>query len=174
MIPVIETERLVLRAMLRADFPNFAAIWAEPQTVRYMGGRVYGENDSWTSFLRNAGTWVVEGFGHWGIFRKTDEVLLGHTGFFTARRGLGADFDADPEAGWVLQPAAQGQGFAREAVAAAHAWLDRQGIAATTWAMIDVGNDVSLGLAAKQGYVAQREAEYLGDRVMLLARSRFA
>lgn len=38
MIPVLETERLILRWMVRGEFGAFAAIWAEPEVVRFIGG----------------------------------------------------------------------------------------------------------------------------------------
>ena len=34
-IPVIETERLILRGRRLEDFPAYAAMWAHPEVVRY-------------------------------------------------------------------------------------------------------------------------------------------
>jgi RimJ/RimL family protein N-acetyltransferase len=172
MIPVIETERLILRGMVQEDFTAFAAIWAEPEVVRFIGGKPRSVVDSRNSFLRNVGSWAMDGHGQWGIYRRSDGRMLGQTGFFNAMRGLGADFDAGPEAGWVLTAAAQGQGFGPEAVAAAHRWCDAQPIAGPTVVMIGVTHRVSLALAARMGYNALRETEFEGDKVRLLARQR--
>lgn len=167
MIPVLETERLILRGMVRGDFAAFAAIWTEPEVVRFIGGKARTEAESWSSFLRNAGSWAMDGFGQWGIFRKADGILLGTTGFFRAMRGVGADFDATPEAGWVLSAQSHGKGYGPEAVEAAHAWFDRQPFGGSSGAMIDVGHAVSLRLAAWFGYKLLREAEFSGDKVLL-------
>lgn len=170
MVPVIETERLRLRGMVREDFPAFAALWQEPEVVRYIGAKPRSENESWTVFLKIAGNWVIEGFGQWAITRKADGAFLGQTGFFTGRRGIGEDFDAAPETGWVLTTQAHGLGFGREAVSAAHRWFDAQPFGGRSHAMIEIGHAASFAIAERLGYVAVRDCEDLGSRVMLLAR----
>ncbi|WP_347313101.1 GNAT family N-acetyltransferase [Defluviimonas sp. SAOS-178_SWC] len=170
MVPVIETERLLLRGMVREDFPGMAAIWQEPEVVRFIGGKPRPIGESWAVFLRIAGSWAIEGFGQWGIVRKQDGALLGQTGFFTGMRGLGPDFDEAPESGWVLTAPVHGQGYGREAVMAAHRWFDAQPFGGRSRAMIEVGHTASFAIAERLGYVAFRETEDLGDRVMLLAR----
>ncbi len=172
MVPGIGTERLVLRNMQREDFPDFAAVWQEPEVVRYIGGKPRTEAESWAVFLRIAGSWAMEGFGQWAITRRSDGAYLGQTGFFTGMRGLGADFDAAPEAGWVLSAAAHGQGYGREAVTAAHRWFDAQAFGGRSHVMIEIGHEASFAVAHGQGYTPLREADDLGDRVMLMARLR--
>ncbi len=172
MVPVIETDRLILRGMVRSDFPAFAAVWQVPKVVRFIGRKPRSEPESWGVFLRVAGSWVIERFGQWAIIRKSDGAYLGQTGFFTAMRGIGADFDAAPEAGWVLSGRAHGQGFGREAVVAAHRWFDVQDFGGRSHAMIEIGHAASFAVAARLGYRSMREAEDRGDSVMLLARER--
>ena len=53
-----------------------------------------------------------------------DACGLGEVGFADQCRDMAPGFDGAPEIGWTLQPAAQGVGYAREAVAAAVAWAD--------------------------------------------------
>lgn len=170
MIPVIETERLRLRGFGKADFPAYAAIWQEPEVVRFTGGAPRTLPESWGRFLNTAGHWAVEGFGQWAITRRQDGALIGQTGFFHAMRGIGADFDAAPEAGWVLSASAHGKGYGREAVAAAHRWFDARTFGGVSHAMIEVGHDASFALAARLGYRPTRETGYLGARVVLLRR----
>lgn len=170
MVPVIETERLILRGMARGDFPALAAIWQEPGVVRFIGGKPRPLAESWAVFLRIAGSWAIEGFGQWGIFRRADNAFLGQAGFFTAMRGLGPDFDDAPEAGWVLTSSVHGQGFGREAVGATHRWFDAQPFGGRSRAMIEVGHAASLAVAHGLGYRELRQAEDMGDPVILLAR----
>jgi RimJ/RimL family protein N-acetyltransferase len=169
-IPTIETARLRLRPFWREDFPGFASIWQEPEVVRFIGGAPRPVAESWAAFLRIAGGWAMEGFGQWAIERKADGLLIGQTGFFTARRGLGEDFDSSPEAGWVLTTDAQGQGLGPEAVAAAHLWFDGQPSGGRSCAMIEVGHGASFAVAERLGYRPMREILDKGDRVMLLER----
>lgn len=170
MIPVIETERLVLRGMVKADFPAFAAIWQEPEVVRFIGNKPRPLAESWNVFLKVAGNWVIEGFGQWAITRRKDGAFLGQTGFFTGMRGIGSDFDAAPESGWVLTAAAHGNGYGREAVAAAHRWFDAQPFGGVSHAMIEVGHHASFAIARALGYRPMRESEDLGDPVLLMRR----
>ena len=37
-IPTIETERLILSGPTSTDFPDIAAMWADPIVVRHIGG----------------------------------------------------------------------------------------------------------------------------------------
>lgn len=85
-------------------------------------------------------------------------------------RGLGPDFDAVPEVGWMLSTAAHGQGFGFEATVAAHGWFDARTSGGASVAMIEVGHLVSLQLAERLGYRMMREAVFVGDRVWLLKR----
>jgi len=168
-IPVLRTQRLILRGMVLADFPAFVSLWQEPEVVRFIG-QPRAEAESWGGFLRIAGSWALEGFGQWAITAAADGAFLGQAGFFRGARGLGADFDSVPECGWVLTGAAQGQGLGREAVEAVHGWLDAQALAGPTVAMIEVGHEASLKLATRLGYRPMREIEEGGDRVTLLRR----
>jgi RimJ/RimL family protein N-acetyltransferase len=170
MVPMIETGRLRLRGFERADFAAYAALWREPEVVRFTGGEPRSIPDCWGRFLNMAGNWVIEGFGQWAITRIEDGALIGQTGFFNAMRQIGADFDAAPEAGWVLTTAAHGKGYGREAVEAAHRWFDAQPFGGRSHAMIELGHTGSFTLAARLGYVAMRDADYLGSRVTLLVR----
>ncbi len=170
MIPDIRTERLILRGFGRADFPAYAALWQEPEVVRFTGGEARTLSDSWGRFLKIAGNWAIMGFGQWAITRREDGALIGQTGFFDALRGIGGDFDAAPEAGWVMTAGAHGKGYGREAVGAAHDWFDAQGFGGVSHAMIDLGNEVSFRLADRLGYVGMRECDYGESRVMLMCR----
>lgn len=170
MVAVVETGRLILRGMEREDFPALAAIWQEPDVVRHIGGAQRSLAESWGVFLRIAGSWAIEGFGQWGIFRKTDGAFLGQAGFFTAMRGLGPDFDGVPEAGYALTARVHGQGYGREAVAAAHGWFDAQTFGGRSRAMIEPGAGPSLAIARRLGYRQLRTMDFEGAAVLLFAR----
>ena len=114
-IPTINTARLTLRAMGPGDFDRFAAIWADPDVVRFIGAEPWDRAKSWASFLRNAGHWQMTGYGQWAVEIHATKQMVGQVGFFQGMRGYGDDFDTFPEAGWVLTPEAQGKGFGLEA-----------------------------------------------------------
>ncbi len=168
-IPTINTHRLTLRGMRAEDFNRFAEIWAMPEVVRHITGTPWPRSKAWAAFLRNAGHWQITGFGQWAMHRHRAIDMAGQVGFFYAKRDLGDDFDNFPEAGWVLCPEAQGQGFGMEAVRAAHDWFDRV-ITGRLVCMIDPEHAASLRIAEAMGYVAMRDATCEGNNVRLLVR----
>jgi len=168
-VPTINTARATLRAMRASDFDRFAEIWAKPEVVRYIGADPRSRDMSWNAFLRNAGHWQVTGFGQWAVEEHGSAAMVGQVGFFYGARGLGADFDAMPEAGWVLAPEAQGKGLGAEVVCAAHDWFDRV-VTGPLGCMIHPGHAVSLHLAEKLGYVPLRDVDDGCGTVRLMLR----
>ncbi|MCR8723617.1 GNAT family N-acetyltransferase [Frigidibacter sp. ROC022] len=168
-IPVIETERLRLRGFRPGDFAGFAAMWADPQVVRFIGGKPRTEDESWTALLRYAGYWPLFGHGFWAMTpRDEPDHWLGCIGFMRARRGF-ADLDGRPECGWVLARSAQGRGLAYEAAAAVHRWYDGQGFG-PSFVMIETGHGASVRVAERCGYRLLREDIYDRAAMHILQR----
>jgi RimJ/RimL family protein N-acetyltransferase len=61
MVPVIETERLVLRGFERADFPAYAALWQAPEVVRFISKAPRPVGECWAIFLKIAGSSAMGG-----------------------------------------------------------------------------------------------------------------
>jgi len=168
-IPTINTPSVTLRGMRAEDFTRFAEIWATPEVVSHIRSQPWSRARSWDSFLRNAGHWQITGFGQWGIQIHGHKALAGQTGFFYGSRGFGEDFDPYPEAGWVLAPEHQNQGYGRDAAGAAHDWFDRI-VAGRTVCVVSPDNEGSLRVAEKLGYQPLRDAVIDGDAVLLMTR----
>jgi hypothetical protein len=109
MARIIETPRLVLRPHTRADLDESAAMWGDPETTRFIGGKPYTREEAWARLLRYAGHWDLLGFGHW-VARDAAGRFVGEVGFADFQREIEPRLDA-PEAGWVLARWAQGQGI---------------------------------------------------------------
>jgi len=169
-IPTINTHRLTLRGMRAEDFNRYAEIWSMPEVVEHITGTPWPRSQAWAAFLRNAGHWQITGFGQWAVQRHRAPDMSGQVGFFYAKRDLGADFDEFPEAGWVLAPEAQGQGWGLEAVSAAHDWFDRV-ITGRLVCMVAPDHTPSLKIAEHMGYTYMRDATHLGEKVHLLERN---
>jgi RimJ/RimL family protein N-acetyltransferase len=148
----IETERLVLRRHGLEDAAASAALWADPEVTRFIGGRPSTAEEAWARLLRYAGHWALLGFGYWVVQDRATGRLIGEAGFADFRRGVGPRFDGVPEIGWALAPSAQGRGLAREAVQAALAWADARPGAGRTVCMIAPENPRSIRLAEACGY----------------------
>ena len=171
-VPMLKTERLILRAPRLEDFPAHFIMWSDPRTVRYFDGHSYSEEDSWLRFVRNLGQWLLFGFGNWGIEEKASGLYIGSIGFFLAKRPLTGPWRDDPEAGWVIAPDHHGKGYAREAMAAAMAWADAHIEAPQTWCMINRGNEISVKVAERAGYREFGPADYKGSPVRIFTRPR--
>jgi RimJ/RimL family protein N-acetyltransferase len=150
-------------------------MWADAAVTRYIGGRPFSTEESWTRFLRYAGSWAILGFGFWALEEKTTGAFLGELGFMDFRREmtppLGGTTGDAPEAGWVLTTSAHGKGYATEALRAATAWSDETLHAPRTVCMIHPENALSIRVADKCGYREERRAEYKGNPVIVFARA---
>jgi RimJ/RimL family protein N-acetyltransferase len=170
MAPVIETERLILRAHRPDDFAACAAMWALPEVVRYIGGKPFSVEEVWSRVLRYAGHWQWMGFGFWALEEKSTGTFAGDLGFAEFKREIEPSILGIPEVGWVLAPHAQGKGYATEALRAIVAWGDRHFDRARTVCLIHPENQPSLRVAEKCGYKEFHRTTYKGQPTILLER----
>jgi RimJ/RimL family protein N-acetyltransferase len=162
----IRTERLVLRPIAREDLDAFAAMFADPEVVRFIGdGTVASRDESaeWieTSLARNA-------FDGWDM----RSVLLAGSGGVIGRCGLavrGIEGRTEHEVVYLFGRAHWGKGYATEA---ATAMRDRAlgGLGLSRLiALVDHGNEASKGVARKLGMAYERDVEFHGRVVELYA-----
>src|SRR5690606_24807737 len=109
------------------------------------------------------GSWLLHGYGSFILRLRGEQAQIGNCGVFHSFRGLGEDFDDQPEAGWILAAEHAGKGYAAEAMRAALAWFEREHGRRRIVAMIAEGNEASMALAGKLGFAPMRDA-VLPDR----------
>ena len=144
MVPRVETPRLILRGWRASDAEAHAAMCAEPEVMRSVGG-VLTPQQSWRVMAQHAGHWTLRGYGPWVIERRDDGVLLGRAGLWNPDGWPGL------ELGWVLARHAWGHGYATEAAHAALEW---------TWASVETDRVISI--IAPENRASIRVAERLG------------
>ena len=169
MVPIIETERLRLRGHRLDDFEPLAAMWGDPAVVRFISGKPSTREESWARLLRYPGHWTLMGYGFWVIEEKASGAFVGEGGFADFKREVDPPIDA-PEQGWALAPAAQGRGYAAEAVAAMLRWGEAHFARRDFVCMIAPDNAPSLKLAHKLGYREYARTAYKGEASVLLRR----
>jgi RimJ/RimL family protein N-acetyltransferase len=174
MVPLIETERLKLRAHRKEDFRECAGMWAHPDVVRYIGGRPFSAEEVWARMLRYVGHWQWMEFGFWAIEEKATGAFAGELGFAEFKREMEPPILGVPEIGWVLAPRAHGQGYATEAVRAVVAWGDERFGSARTVCLIHPENLRSVRVAEKCGYQEFRRTTYKGQETIVFERPRLA
>lgn len=167
--PTVLTPRLSLKPCEKADYDDMAAMWADPEVVRFIGGRTRDAQDAWFAHLRNRGLWPVLGYGYWIVRDRQSGAFIGEVGFADFMRGMIPDISGRPEAGWVFAKTAWGQGFATEAVKGAHDWLDEE-LPGRSTCIIEPDNEASIRVAEKVGYTEIGPTDYRGDPVLLFER----
>ena len=171
--PVLETPRTVMRPHRLADFEALAAMWADPEVVRFITGKPSSREESWSRLNRYAGHWCLMGFGFWAVEEKETGRYLGEVGFADFKRDIQPTLEGMPEAGWVLATAAHGRGIATETVTAALSWGDAHFAQDNTVCIIAPAHAASLRVAEKQGFREYANTIYLDQPTLLFRRPRF-
>jgi len=169
-VPVIETERLILRGHRLSDFDPLAAMWGDPVVTRFIGGKPSTRPESWGRLLIYGGHWNLLGFGYWAVELKDGARFVGDIGFANWQRDITPSLDNMPEGGWVFSPESSGRGIASEAVRAALAWMDTHVPGQTTTCMISPENAASIRIAEKHGYRQFAQSEFRGLPVIQFRR----
>jgi RimJ/RimL family protein N-acetyltransferase len=114
-VPEIRTRRLRLRRWREGDVELMAAIYAEPEVVRYLRPLdVEGTRQQLSRFVDH---WVEHGFGLWAVEVRASGRLIGRIGL--AHHDDWTETPYDAEVGWTLERATWGRGLATEGGAAA-------------------------------------------------------
>jgi RimJ/RimL family protein N-acetyltransferase len=170
--PILETERLRLRAHRLEDFVHSAAMWSDAKITEHTVGKPQTEEESWTRFLRYVGHWSVMGFGYWVVEEKASGNFLGEIGFADFKRDIEPSLKGVPEIGWVLATHAHGKGFATEAVRTAVAWGDAHFDSKRTACIIAPENLPSIRVAEKCGYREFQRTTYRGKPALMFERKQ--
>ncbi len=168
-VPILETERLRLRAHRIDDFVHCAAMWADPEVTRYIGGKPFTEEEAWARLLRYVGHWSLLGFGYWVVEEKATGSFAGEMGFADYKRDV-PQLKGFPEIGWAIVSQAKGKGYATEGVRAAVAWGDAHFRSAPTACIIHPENLASIRVAEKCGYRESVLTTYKGQPSMMFVR----
>ena len=148
LVSMIETERLILRPLTRADVDQIVDLHGDPRVNRFVPSFSYDQALQRISEIERQ--WSERGHG-------ICAVELEATGTFIGRCGLNywPEFD-EVEVGWILKPEAWGHGYATEAAQSCLEWgFSRLDVRYLT-AMIDPGNTASARVAERLGFSPRR------------------
>lgn len=171
MAPVIETERLTLRAHAMEDFEAYCALWSDPSVVRFIGGKPFTRELSWQRFLRHPGIWHYLGFGYLALTERESGRFIGEAGFHDMRRDIAPSIEGTLEAGWALMPEMQGRGYALEAMQAIVAWADQAHPGRRMTCIIEPANVPSVRIASRLGFTEFARSTYHGTPLTLYERT---
>jgi RimJ/RimL family protein N-acetyltransferase len=162
----LETERLILRMIRLEDFEAYAALGADPEVMKFLGGKTWDRLESWRYMCAMIGHWHLRGYGIWAVEEKATGQFVGRIGLHYPETWPGF------ELGWTLARQAQGKGFATEAARRSLEYafedLDRDHVIS----LIHPENIASIRVAERIGETVEGQTELLGNQVLVYGIDR--
>lgn len=157
-IPVIETERLILREPRMSDLDVMIRFGASERS-HYVGG----PHQDWQVLEKIAahiGYWALRGYGVWTVETKAGDVA--------GRIGIVHHLDwSEPELGWTVFDGFEGQGLAYEGAMAARHHAARAFGLGPLISHIHPENTRSRRLAERMGATIEREITLRGEPCLI-------
>jgi len=142
----LETPRLVLRVPTVNDLDPWAAMMADPEAARFIGG-VSPRAVVWRGLMTMIGSWHACGFAMFSVFEKDTGRWVGRLGPWQPEGWPGT------EIGWAIARDCWGRGYAPEGATAA-----------TDWAFDHLGWTDVIHSIAPDNVASQAVARKLGSR----------
>jgi [ribosomal protein S5]-alanine N-acetyltransferase len=123
-MPVLETQRLILRELTADDADGLLEIFADPVAMEhYPSTWDRSQTLRWIDWA--GASYRANGFGLWAVVRRDDGAFLGDCGPMLQE----IEGRTIPEIGYHIVRAEWGRGYATEAAVACRDWLFRE----TSW-----------------------------------------
>jgi RimJ/RimL family protein N-acetyltransferase len=148
-VPVLETDRLLLRPFEEGDLDEYAEIVADPEVTRFLGSDPLDRGQAWQSMAYFLGHERLRGWSNNAVVETATGRLLGRCGLYRPEGWPGL------EVGWALGRFAWGHGFATEA---AIPWRD--------WAFNALGAEELISVIQRENARSVRVAERIGHSFM--------
>lgn len=114
MLPILETPRLRLRALIDGDIPALFEIYKDPEAMRYWSHPAMTDIGEAEALLKDiASHEAPETLFEWGISRREDELVIGTCTLHRIEKQ-----HRRAELGYILRRDVWGRGFAHEALTA--------------------------------------------------------
>jgi RimJ/RimL family protein N-acetyltransferase len=155
-IPVLRTERLVLRAFRAGDLDAWAAMEADPDVRRYRGNNLRTRDEAWGAMEASLGQWALRRYGLFALELAADRQFVGFAGILHP-----ADWP-EAELAYSLAQPYWGRGLAVEAARAARDWAFAQHGFSRLASFILPENTRSIRVAARLGAVREGMVELRG------------
>jgi RimJ/RimL family protein N-acetyltransferase len=160
----LETPRLLLRQFVEDDLDALATMYADPETMRYMGdGRTFDRGETWRAISGTLGHWLLRGYGMWALVEKETGSMIGRIGFINPEGWPGF------ELGWTIARSHWGRGYAPEAAAVALRYARETLRQERVISLIRPANAASIRVAEKIGQRHQGSLELFEREALIYA-----
>ena len=149
MIPVLTTERLVLRPFVLDDQPALTVIHAEESFWWYPLRRGMSEEETEQFLIRTIERYETDGFGLEAVEERTSGTVIGWAGLAVPH--FLPEILPAVEVGWRLMSAYRGQGLATEV-----------GSASVNWGFTEGGLERIVSIYEPENIPSERVMERLG------------
>lgn len=166
-VPLLETDRLVLRMWREKDFEPYALMCANEEIMRYLGGgNTLSRLEAWRHMAFLVGHWELLGYGIWAVEEKASGEFAGRIGFLNPVGWPGF------EIGWTLAHKFWGKGYAtegaRRALQYAFEELDKDHVIS----LIHPDNKASIRVAERLGEKLEGNTELMGRNTLIYGIDR--
>jgi RimJ/RimL family protein N-acetyltransferase len=158
--PLLETARLRLCCPDARHLEPLAAMLADAELNRFLGGTPADLEATWRHLAFLIGHWRLRGHGPFAVEDRATGRFIGRVGLLDPEGWPGT------ELAWTIARADWGQGFAGEAARAVLAWaMGPLGLAEPPISLIDPLNRRSVRVAEKLGARPERRIAWHGQPV---------
>jgi RimJ/RimL family protein N-acetyltransferase len=165
-VPILTTDRLLLRPLEESDLDAYAAMVADPEVVRYLGAEPLTRDEAWRQMALFLGHERLRGWSNNAVVERGTDRLLGRCGLWRPEGWPGL------EGGWVMARDAWGRGYATEAAVAWRDWAFHELGADELISVIHADNARSAAVARRIGHEPLRETEVHGNPCVIWGQRR--
>lgn len=168
-IPILETNRLILRGFSENDFEAYAEMCSDSEVMNYIStGKMLTKEESWRSLAFLIGRWHLKEYGMWAVEEKNSGNFVGRVGLFNLEGWPGV------EVGWTLVKSAWGQGYATEAAKISVQWGFEHTNTKELISLIIPENLASIKVSERIGQSFSKEISIQGIKANLYSLNREA
>lgn len=165
---ILTTRRCAVRETTVEDVDGFYRIYAEPSVTEYTEN-IFADRDEETAYIEDyrKKVYAFYGYGMWTVLERKSGEVIGRAGI-TWREG----YDL-PELGFVFGAPWQGKGYAFEVCGAILHYAREELQMERVQALVRPGNERSLRLCEKLGFMRKGEVQENGASHVLLVKNLY-
>jgi RimJ/RimL family protein N-acetyltransferase len=164
--PIVETERLLLRAFRESDTDAYAEMLGDAEVMRFLGGRPLPRAEAWRNMAMVIGHWDLRGYGFWAVEERASGEMVGRVGCWRPEGWPGL------EVGWTLRRQFWGRGYATEAARASLEYAFTKLNQTHVISLIAPDNAASIRVAERLGERPEGEWEVFGTKLIIYGIER--